>query len=311
VGDFGLPFFYIKHKFLTSTNTTSNKELTIGAITTMEKKWRNRSPFIILLIIHASLLFYTFFKKKDRKGLVVLLFSNIGMGYLFEYFVLNLFNAYKYKPKIFRDRYLDNIFGAILSQAIYVPFTAVFISGLGLGHVWKIVFTIYFTFMDFLFVKLKVYRHYWWKTSYSFIGIIFFFNLSDWWYERLKNSNKKIQFLSLFLFTLSSGVNILYILAIIKPFRFGYQGNYSWKTHFRILPLYSLCRTLYIAFVACKGGLAPKVSYFLLSFMTDAIIKRSKIVRGKFNLKSNLSFHLLMMVVGSYVKHLIYGEKEH
>ena len=284
--------------------------MTIGAIT-LEKKWRNRIPFIILLIIHASLMFYTFFKKKDRKDLVVLLFSNIGMAYLFEYFVLNLFKAYKYKPEFLKNQDLDNIFGAILSQAIYVPFTAVLISGFGLGKFWKLLFSIYFTFIDYLFAKLKIYHHYWWKTGYSFFGIIFFFNLSDWWYEQLKNSNKKIQFLSLFLFTLSSGVNILFILAIIKPFRFGYNSNFSWESHFKVLPLYSLIRTLYIAFVMCKGGLVSKISYFLLSFVTDELIKRTNLVRGKFNFKSNLFFHLLMLVVGCLGKQLIYGEKEH
>jgi hypothetical protein len=240
----------------------------------------------------------------------VLLLTIIGFAYLFEYFVLNLFNAYKYKPKFFNSKYLDNILGAILSQAFYVPFTALFITGFNLGKAWKVFFGVYFALIDYLFVKLKVYKHYWWRTSYSLFGIILFFYISDWWYKELKNSNKFAQFWSLFFGVMPIGVNILYFLANLQSFRFGYKGNYSWQSHFKVVPLYSIIRTLYLTFVMRRDGKIPKISFFIFSFLLDTVLKKGKLVKGNFNLRSNLCFHLFMFIVGYFINRLIYGEGE-
>ncbi len=52
------------------------------------KKRRNFIPFLILFIIHASLLGFSFYKSKNKKHLFTLLMSNIGLAYLFEFIVL-------------------------------------------------------------------------------------------------------------------------------------------------------------------------------------------------------------------------------
>ena len=64
--------------------------------------------------------------------------SNIGLAYLLEFFVLNIFKGYRYKPRVMKKKYFDNILGAILSQAIFVPFTAVFLTTLKIGWIGKI-----------------------------------------------------------------------------------------------------------------------------------------------------------------------------
>lgn len=86
-----------------------------------------------------------FIKRKIKKQLFTLLMSNIGLAYLFEFFVLNLFTAYTYKPGILKNAHLDNIFGAILSQAIFVPFTAVFLTARKVGWIGKLLSGVYFS----------------------------------------------------------------------------------------------------------------------------------------------------------------------
>src|SRR4051812_37354862 len=78
----------------------------------MKNPKRNKMPFIILLAFHTSLLGYSFYQSKNKKQLFTLLMSNIGLAYLLEYFVLNLFKAYRYKPRMMKKKYFDNILGA-------------------------------------------------------------------------------------------------------------------------------------------------------------------------------------------------------
>jgi hypothetical protein len=82
---------------------------------------RNTIAFFFLFIIHSVLLGFSFYKSKNRKLLFVLLSANMGFAYLLEYIVLNLFKGYRYKPKIMKKQIFDNIFGAILSQGVFLP----------------------------------------------------------------------------------------------------------------------------------------------------------------------------------------------
>jgi hypothetical protein len=209
------------------------------------RKQKNFIPFLILFIIHSVLLGYSFNKSKDKKQLFSLLMSNIGFAYLFEYIVLNVFNAYTYKPKTIRNTRLDDVFGAILSQAIFVPFTAVFLTARKIGWVGKILSGCYFSLVEILFLKLGIYKQNWWKTVYTLLLTPFYFFVSDFWESLLRKKIPLIQYLSLFLMIMVTEANLLFVFVLKRNLRFGLGRYHSWTEHFIIVPLYAISLSLF------------------------------------------------------------------
>ncbi|MFE8699594.1 hypothetical protein ACFYKX_03035 [Cytobacillus sp. FJAT-54145] len=275
----------------------------------MKRLNRNNKSFLILAVIHTSLLIAAFIRSNDRKRSFISLMSDIGFAYLFEYIVLNLFNAYKYKPKILRNNYLDNILGAILSQAIFVPFTSQFIRTFKLGWVGKLFFIVYFYLVEQYFIQTKVYSTLWWKSYFTSFFLPVFYNLSDYWKNHLEKGTRFILFISLFLSILVTGVNILYVMAVVRKFRFGLGKIHSWKEHFILAPLYSILLSLLSAITVKKGGLIPKGVFLVFASFLDWVIHETKVVKKRFHVSTlNIFIHCLMLYISTLFKNLIYSE---
>ncbi|MBB6453357.1 hypothetical protein HNQ94_001805 [Salirhabdus euzebyi] len=276
------------------------------------KLHKNSYPFFILFVIHTGLLFYTFYKKKPRKPIFVLLMSNIGMAYLFEYIVLNIFQAYKYKPKIISKPYLDNIFGAMLSQTIFVPFTAVYLTVFKMNWLKRILISFYFLAIEKLFIRLKIYKTYWWKSIYTFLLITIFFLISDLWHRQLKKGKESVMFLSLFFMTMVTGANLLYVMAVARKFRFGRGRFHSWKEHFIVAPLYSISLSLFTAWMVFKnGGINGFIKSFVFVKIVDWCITSRRIVKQNFqSFLLNNSIHACMICLTYQYKKWIYDVVE-
>lgn len=269
-------------------------------------KKTNRIPFIILIIIHSSLLIYTFYKNKDRKRLFVLLMSNIGFAYLFEYIVLNLFQAYRYKPCFFKNKHLDNNLGAILSQAIYIPFTAVFITAFQFGWKVKLFFVAYFVAIESLFTKIGVFKTNWWKTVYTAPFLPIYFIISNFWYQHLKRGTPSVLHMSLLSMLIVVNANILYVLALFRKLRFGIGSLHSWREHFILAPLYSITCSLITVYCLKKQNWSTNIKTFSLFLVTDWLLKKTGIVKIKFSLGYlNVIFHLFSHVIGSFYKNFL------
>lgn len=124
----------------------------------MNRNKKHYMPFFLLLFFHISLLIFTFYKKKDRKFLFITLISGVGLCFIFEYFILSLFKAYRYKPKLFKNRDLDNFFGAIMSQAFFVPCTAIFLTAFKVGWKGKLLFAMFFGLIEKLFLFMGIHK---------------------------------------------------------------------------------------------------------------------------------------------------------
>lgn len=248
----------------------------------MKRKKLNRYPFIVLLVIHSALIFYTFCKQKERKSLLILLFSNIGLAYLFEYIVFTFSKAYCYRPYFFKKEYIDNTLGAILSQAIYVPFTAAFITAFQWGWKVKWLFSFYFTIVETLFLRLGIYKHHWWKTIYTTFLLPVFFTISDWWYKQIMKGNPVVLTTSLCNMVLVTCTNVMYIMALLRKIRFGRGMWHSWKEHFLISPLYTITLTGFTVWSIREGSFWSKVRAVLFGVLMDWILKALRIVRTNF-----------------------------
>jgi hypothetical protein len=277
----------------------------------MRIKNKNRIPFLILFIIHAFLIGLAFYKNKNKKNTFIFLGSIMGFAYLLEFFVLNVFKAYKYKPKVLKNKSLDNILGAFLSQSIFVPFTAVYLTIAEAGGVKKLFGGIYFSLVELIFLRLGVYEHNWWRTVYTFILIPIYFILSDWWYYGITKKNIIIRQISFFLMIMVTETNLFLILAILRKIRFGWGRYHAWTEHFIITPIYSITFSILTYFTLRRqnNGWA-KLKVMLVDACLFQIFVNTKILKTKIKLLNYILIKwVIVFVYGTYRK-WIFGDIE-
>jgi hypothetical protein len=271
----------------------------------------NKIPFIILFIFHSSMLGYSFFKSKNKKQLFTLLMADIGFAYLLEYVVLNVFHAYTYKPKVMKKNFFDNVFGAILSQGIFVPFTAVFSTVLKIGWVGKLLGGVYFSVVELLFLRLKVYKHNWWRTIYTLILIPLYFIISDWWNILLTKRNPVVRVFSLFFMILVTEANLLFLFASTRKVRFGAGKLHSWKEHFIIVPLYAITIALIstVSFLK-QNNWSAKIRVLIMSIGLGQLFKKRKVVKEKFHAADYLTVRILAILLYGKFRDLVFGVRK-
>jgi hypothetical protein len=276
------------------------------------RKRKNFIPFLILFIIHSVLLGYSFYKAKNKKQLFTLLMSNIGFAYLFEFIVFNIFNAYTYRPKTLKNSRLDDIFGAILSQAIFVPFTAVFLTARKIGWFGKFLFGCYFFLVEKLFLKLGIYKQNWWKTPFTLVLTPFYFYISDFWELLLRKKIPFIQYLSLFLMIMVTEANLLFVFAVKRKLRFGLGRYHSWTEHFILVPLYAISLALFATWSFVKENnwiVKLKVQIFMIALIK--LFEKTGLVKISLSLYELLIIRFLMVnLYGKYSKWAVDGVKK-
>ena len=257
---------------------------------------KNSIPFLLLAVVHV-LLFVIFAKRSRQKKIGLLLLSNIGMAYLFEYPVLNLFKGYSYKPYILKKRAHDQILGAIFSQALYVPISTTLLTLYGKNRYWKLATSLIYYGIEHYFLRLKIYRAYWWKPRYTVFFINMYFYISDWFYKALNAKKEWALIIAQYLSTEVIGVTLLYISAVNRKVRFGRGLYHSWREHFIMAPLYSLIRSIFLVKNSSKSGLRPRLTMFLGSLLADMILERIGLVKMRLNKVWNISFHDVMIII--------------
>ncbi|MCM3574945.1 MULTISPECIES: hypothetical protein [Mesobacillus] len=261
---------------------------------------QNSIPFLLLAVIHV-LLFFIFAKRSRQKNIWILLLSNIGMAYLFEYPVLNLFKGYSYKPYILKKRAHDQILGAIFSQALYVPITATLLTLNDKNRYWKLGSTLFYYAIEKYFLRLKIYKAYWWKPYYTVFFMNIYFYISDWFYKALNAKKEWALVIAQYLSTEVIGVTLLYISAVKRQVRFGRGLYHSWREHFILAPLYSLIRSIFLVKYSSKPGLMPRLTMFLGSFLADMILERTGLLKLRLDKLWNLAFHVIMVVISRFL----------
>ncbi|MBU9711849.1 hypothetical protein [Evansella tamaricis] len=246
----------------------------------IRKKW-NKYPYIVLFIIHFILLLFTFTKANNRKSLVVLLFSNMGIAYLFEYIVLSFLHLYRYKPEFFRKNFLDEISGAILSQAVYVPFTALFITAFKLNWIVKLGFAVYFMLIQKLFIKMGIFKERGWKTRYTLILIYLYFHISDQWLRFLEKGNSFIQKLTLYNMVQFTCINLLVALEMMHKLTFGRGYYHSLMEQHKMETSYASLMSVLKTWVTYIGNIKAKALVVVGKIVVDYILKKSRLIKIK------------------------------
>ncbi|WP_456274604.1 hypothetical protein [Bacillus sp. AK031] len=209
----------------------------------------------------------------------LLLLGNMGLAYIFEYFVLNLFRAYTYRPSVMKKRFFDNIFGAILSQGVYVPITSTFITVLKGGWKWKAGFSLYFYLVEKMFIRLKLYKVHWWKPYYTLVLMTLYFYLSEGIHKLLSMQQQWMRKIIHFLSIEVIGVTLLYCTAASRKIRFGRGQFHSWREHFILAPLYCFVLSFTAAITSSREGIRNRIFLLLSCSALDLCLIKTKILK--------------------------------
>jgi hypothetical protein len=94
--------------------------------------------------------------------------------------------SYQYYPELIKhNKMYDSNLGAIASNALALPVTAVFISTFHKYWQWIVFFTGFFALIEWLFLKLQIYAHYWWKIGYTSFGLPFYYLFAKLLYKKM------------------------------------------------------------------------------------------------------------------------------
>lgn len=145
-----------------------------------------------------------------------------GIIHPFEVVVM-LTDGYRYIPGIVLDPQTDSTIGAFISDLFIVPALAVVINALSLSWPFILGITAAFTGIDWLYVKIGVYEHYWWKSIYTGSGLIILYAISRWFWHCLQEKKPSLLFrlLAIYLTYIPIPIIINFVLArLLNVFKF-------------------------------------------------------------------------------------------
>jgi hypothetical protein len=225
-----------------------------------------------LTIIGLGLLSTAIIVKKDWKLLV--LHINIAALILpFEIVILVVFKAYRYLPGIMHDPILDNILGAYVSNFIIVPATAVTINAFSLSWSHSLGLAAIFSVIDWYFVKIGIYQHFWWKSVYTGIGLIILYAISKrlWAGLQEKSPSQLFRLITIYL-TYTPIHNILVFIVNKGGQLFWFQVNWPGGPE----RVHQMLFQLYLAITSCVItlciGLKLRLRYRLIGIVVLVMI---------------------------------------
>lgn len=108
------------------------------------------------------------------------------MEWVGEFTVLGLFNAFAYKTGLFADPWAQNLLGHLLLNTTIYPAAVVVMAAYSLKYGWISFVTVLFALLDYLFTKLGIYEHYWWRHYMTVIVVIVFLLIASKWFTRIR-----------------------------------------------------------------------------------------------------------------------------
>lgn len=232
--------------------------------------------------------------------------------YGFEYVILVLFNSYVYHPGILKNPYFDNIMGSIFSNAIYIPSAAQFIAAFRLKLIWVVLITGIFLGIEWLFLALGIYKHFWWSTLYTAIGLPTFFLISRQWYILIRKTyNSFVQILTLYFISISILANFFFILAAFLKthyFSIGWFENHT-RDHVAFDAFYlSLLSIILVVLVYFRLNILFKSLGIILMLISNLILLKLNImhVLNKWTLVDFAVVYVLGLVIILHLNRLLH-----
>ncbi len=276
---------------------------------------KNRVYFLGLNFLSILLLFFTYRKmnQANKRYFFPLYLAFTGINYFFEFIVLVLTKAYEYDPKILKKQYFDNVFGATVSQLFVVPTTSLLMNLLNLNAKWPTLLSILMTGLDKFFVKQKVYKHFWWKTPFTTVGIQLFYVLAKFWtIQIIERKNKWFELMTVYfaVFVSYATMNFFHV-ALFKTCFFHinlYRNPY--RSHVATSSVYSgISALIFMPVILYKKWYVTLLSMSLFISLETLFIRSRIITISSPPVFYSISFltKLFSILIGNYVLRLLKG----
>jgi hypothetical protein len=146
----------------------------------------NSLCYLGLGFISIILLIYICIKSDVRQALLTFM-GMVGLGYIIEAVIYNFLSSYQYYPHIIKHNPIyDSALGAIASNALTLPVTATFLAAFRKNWLWVAFTTALYAGIEWIFLELHIYKHHWWKTVYTSIGLPFYFLFAKFLYRKMR-----------------------------------------------------------------------------------------------------------------------------
>lgn len=110
----------------------------------------------------------------------------VGYGYMIEAVIYNALHSYHYDPNFIAwNSFYDSNSGALASNMLALPAAAVAAAMFDLRWRGFAVIIGLFAGIEWLFQRLEIYDHIWWKTIYTSLGLPMYLYLAKWIWRRL------------------------------------------------------------------------------------------------------------------------------
>lgn len=223
--------------------------------------------FFALLISSTILFCFILFKEGNTKTLFLYL-TMVGYGYIIETTIFNFLGSYDYNPNIIKhNSFYDSELGAFFSNAFSLPVTATLIASFDLNWIWMVFFSVFFVGVEWLFLKLHIYTHNWWRLEYTGLGLPVYFTLAKIFYKWISLPSRGFKHnLMLYLITgsLSASLHILPMLFFLnRYYRPGWFENLG-RDSIAFAAIYYLCESLFYCLMV-KINWKPKWIKYILT----------------------------------------------
>jgi hypothetical protein len=250
----------------------------------MTSFWTNTVWYVALAVSCIATVLFTLVKSRKRMKTIAFFFAVLGMTYIIEIFLLVVFDAYAYHPKIASDSFHESLIGNFFSQ-YSVSASAVLLAALGLSIWWRLGFAISYFLIDVLFVALNIYTHNWYNSWYTLAGFFLYSWVVKAWYAKVFTwPSKIVYYVTLFLSLFSLSGNILGTTLNFMEIRRLSFGLYEQITKDNTASgiLHSIILNIIIILVY-KIQFRPVVKglLFLLLFSADFILYRLGFIQVK------------------------------
>ncbi|MDR3600035.1 MAG: hypothetical protein P4L49_06050 [Desulfosporosinus sp.] len=234
--------------------------------------------YLIPAIIGVGAAAFTIYKQRDiaklSTFLVFYLFATC-IAWLGEFTVLGFFNSYAYKTGIYASPWAQNILGHLILNSTFYPGTAILVAAYSLGYGWISLITAIYLLFDYLFLKLGIYEHHWWRYYMTGLAIFIYQIFTKVWFTKLNKLQPGLLRISTFYFV---GFVILHypipiILLLGKQYYNvnWFQDMYLSSTMF--IFTYQLVETLILVFFVCVlKKWFWKLVPFIVAFMGQLIL---------------------------------------
>ncbi|HYF82504.1 MAG TPA: hypothetical protein VEB00_05705 [Clostridia bacterium] len=159
--------------------------------------------YICLTVIGVGIAAFAIYTKRHAfkiSTLAVFYLFTASVTWIGEFTVLGIFDSYAYKPGISTDPWAENLVGHLFLNVSMFPAAALLMVTYSLGYLGVSLITAAFILIEYLFVKLGIYEHHWWKYYMSGINTVVFLVIVTKWFAKIKHAQYNIPRLFTFYF---------------------------------------------------------------------------------------------------------------